>query len=188
MFGRGRAQRKALREAARLLYGAVIDQARNPAFYKDFGVPDSTDGRFELLALHAFLIMRRLGRESGEAARAAGALSQQMFDLMFADMDQNLREMGAGDLGVGRRVKRMAKGFYGRVAAYDAALEGSREAQRQALRRNLYGTLSEEALPAEPVLDAMVEYLCMQAAALDKAEIEALLSGQVAFAGPRALG
>ena len=106
---------RARRDSARLLYAAVVARAREPVFYTRFRVPDSLDGRFDMIALHAFLVLRRLKEEGADGA----ALGQALFDVIFSDMDRSLREMGAGDLGVGRRVKRMARGFYGRIAAYD---------------------------------------------------------------------
>ena len=81
-------------------------QARQPGFYRDCGVPDSVDGRFELIALHTFLVLHRLKADATDTE----ALGQALFDVMFQDMDQSLRELGAGDLGVGPRVKRMAQG------------------------------------------------------------------------------
>src|SRR5262249_18572993 len=120
------------------LYGAVVAQARRPAFYLRFGVPDTLDGRFDMIALHVFLVMRRLKAE-GEEGRA---LSQALANRFFADLDRSLREMGVGDLGVGRRVKVMAKAFYGRIAAYEAGLNSGDTALGEALKRNLYGTVS----------------------------------------------
>ncbi len=84
---------------ARALYEGVVAQARQPGFYRDCGVPDSVDGRFELIALHAFLVLHRLKADPTDTA----ALGQALFDVMFQDMDQSLRELGAGDLGVGPR-------------------------------------------------------------------------------------
>ena len=82
-------------QTARELYAGVVKQARQSLFYADYGVPDSLDGRFEMIALHAFLLLHRLKSDNPEAA----ALSQAVYDVFFADMDQCLREMGAGDLG-----------------------------------------------------------------------------------------
>ena len=96
--------------AADKLYRSVVSQARRPEFYLLVGVPDSLDGRFELNALHVFLVLDRLKQDY---PRGAG-LGQALHDVFFADMDHSLREMGAGDLGVGKRVKKMAQGFYGR--------------------------------------------------------------------------
>lgn len=181
LFGQSQHQR-----AAHDLYSSVIGQSRQTAFYQRMGVPDSVDGRFDMIVLHAFLIMRRLKRiaEDGagrrEAAQAA-ALSQAVFDLMFADMDQNLREMGVGDLGVGRRVKRMATGFYGRVAAYDEGLDAAGErVLEEGLRRNLYGTTPGV---GDGVLKAMAGYLRREAARLDGQPLDSLLAGHVDFGG-----
>src|SRR3954454_20479676 len=91
------------RDAAHRLYAALVAAARRPGFFTEGGVPDTLDGRFELIALHAVLVLRRLNRE-----REAQDLAQELFDTMFADLDRALREMGVGDLGVGSRVKRMA--------------------------------------------------------------------------------
>ena len=93
--------------------------ARRPSLYITFGVPDTVNGRFEMMVLHGFLIMRRLRDEGSEGAEVA----QNLFDILFADMDDALRAMGVGDLGVGRRVRKMAEAFYGRAGAYDDALE-----------------------------------------------------------------
>lgn len=119
------------------LYAAAVRGARRPEFYALCGVPDTLDGRFELVALHAFIVLRRLKRRSGRTA-------QEFCDAIFADMDDNLREMGAGDLGVGRRVRTMAKAFYGRVAAYEGGLSAGEAALCEALARNVYGTVRAE--------------------------------------------
>ena len=100
------------------LYATVVAQARQPHFYAAWDVPDTAEGRFEMIALHAFLLLRRLKAERQRTA----TLAQDFFDLMFADLDRNLREMGIGDTGIGKRVKAMAQSFYGRIAAYDAGL------------------------------------------------------------------
>ena len=162
---------------ARMLYDTVVMQARRPDFYRDLGVPDTVDGRFELVALHGYLLLRRL-RPLDDGA----GLAQGLFDVIFADMDASLREMGAGDLGVGRRVKTMAKGFYGRMAAYDAGLAGE-VPLADALRRNLYGTVE----PTEAALTAMAQYLRDAAQSLEKQPESALLAGQATFPDPPAL-
>ena len=161
---------------AAALYGRIVDQARLPVFYRAGGVPDTLDGRFELIALHAFLLFHRLKRE-GEAG---AGLSQAVFDTMFADMDASLRELGAGDLGVPPRIKRMVNGFYGRIAAYEAGLAGPDGALDEALRRNLYGTVTPD--PAVPA--AMAAYLRAAIAVLAGQEGAALLAGAVVFPPP----
>lgn len=162
------------REAAAQLYGAVVAQARDPVFYRELEVPDSLDGRFEALALHAFLVLNRLKADGEPAAD----LAQALFDAFFEDMDRSLREMGAGDLGVGKRVKAMAQGFYGRIRAYEQGLAGGETALADALRRNLWGTVPA---PADVHVAALSRYLKRQQAALAAQPIAALAAGRVAF-------
>lgn len=166
-----------LKTAADLAYRRVIEQSRAPGFFIAAGVPDTLDGRFELICLHAFLYLHRLKREQRQAA----ALGQRFFDLMFADFDRGLREMGTGDLSVGREVKRMAQAFYGRIAAYEAGLAaGDDAALLPALARNLYGTA-----PASPAcLTAMAGYLRREADGLQGADPAGLLAGDIAFGEP----
>jgi cytochrome b pre-mRNA-processing protein 3 len=117
------------------LYGAAVTAARDPFLYTVLGVPDTLDGRFDMVSLHAFLLIRRLKREPTPGA----ALAQATFDAMFSDMDVNLREMGVGDLSVGRKVRVMWEAFHGRSAAYQAALDTADvEALEAALIRNVW--------------------------------------------------
>lgn len=128
---------------AHALYAPIVEQFRLPVFYETWDVPDTVDGRFDLLAIHAFLVMRRLGRIGADRAEEGKVLSQAVFDLMFADMDQNLREMGVNDLAVGRKVHQMAEAFYGRVNAYDKAFGEGEGALADAVARNLYRKAEE---------------------------------------------
>jgi cytochrome b pre-mRNA-processing protein 3 len=161
------------RLAASAAYNAIVARAREPWFYGAGGVADTPDGRFELLALHAFLVLHRLRREGPATRRFA----QQLFDMMFADLDRALREMGVSDLGVGRRVKALAAGFYGRVAAYEKGLADP-VALAAALRRNLYGG----AAPGDAALAALTLYVQRQVAALAALPLAPLLAGDVRFA------
>ena len=162
--------------AAALAYARVVEQAREPVFFTEWGVPDTIDGRFELICLHAFLYLQRLKRERPRAA----PLAQRFFDTMFADFDRSLRELGTGDLSVGREVKRMAAAFYGRIAAYEAGLAADDAALAPALARNLYGT----APPTATALAAMAAYVRRAAVRLDRHAGTELLAGQVAFGKP----
>ncbi len=176
--------------AARRLYARVVEQARRPWFYETGGVPDTLDGRFETIALHAFLLLRRLKRESVRAAAhgsglrpARGqAVSRAVIETMFADMDASLREMGVGDQGVGPRVQRMAAGFYGRIAAYETGLSGSDPALAAALRRNLYGTVE----PDPAAIAAVCAYVRAAAARLSGQPFAGLRTGVVEFGDPGA--
>lgn len=130
------------------LYERIVAQSRLPAFYARLGVPDTPEGRFDLLALNAFLVMDPLGKSDPRAA-------QRLFDLMFDDMEVNLRELGVSDIRIGARVKKLAQDFYGRSQAYREALRvGDRPALMAALDRNLYAKQ-----PSRPeLLAAMAAY------------------------------
>lgn len=164
------------RKSAAALYLAVVEQARQSEFYADMGVPDTIDGRFDMILLHAFLLLRRL-RSAGKQGHR---LSQAIFDVMFADMDRNLREMGVGDLSVGKRVKKMVAAFYGRMAAYDSGLETDEADLGAALSRNLYGT----SVPAPGQLEAMADYVRSQDVRLAAQEAAELLAGRVIYGDP----
>lgn len=161
-------------DAAAELYDRAVAQARSPAFYTDLEVPDTLDGRFELVALHVYLILRRLRADHARTGR----LSQALFDRMFEDMDGSVRELGAGDLGVGPRVKKMARNFYGRIKAYDQGLAGDRAELQAALRRNLYGNV--EAV-SESAVAAMAAYLARESAALAGRPLDEVVQGRVGF-------
>jgi len=165
--------------AAQALYAQVVEQARLPGFYRDLGVPDTLDGRFDMIVLHAFLVLHRLTTEG----QAQGPVGQALFDLMFADMDASLRELGVGDLSVGKKVKQMATGFYGRVAAYEEGLAAGDDALAGALRRNLYGTTTADA----GHVTAMAGYVRRQATALAGQPVAALNGGAVRFTAPGGL-
>ena len=175
-------RRRGERDRALALYIASVEQARRPGFYTGCGVADSLDGRFDLIVLHVFLVVRALRPLGPEGKR----LSDLMFKIMMDDMDMNLREMGVGDLSVGKRVKTMARAFYGRAAAYDSAFDAEREAAEgdageagleAALGRNVYGAHELEA--SEIAL--LLRYVRGAEAELAGQPGEALLSGQVAF-------
>ena len=174
LFGRLR-RTAAERDAARALYVAAVARARDPLFYARHGVPDSLDGRFDMIALHVFLILHRLKQEGG----GTKALAQTLFDTMFADMDESLREIGVGDLAVGRRVKTMAQALYGRIAAYQAALESADEGElAAALGRNLY----RGAAPPAAAVEAVAAYTRVQAAHLAGIGFAELAAGGDIFA------
>lgn len=174
MFG---ARQKQVRDAAEAAYARVVDQARQPAFFTCCGVPDTLDGRFEMICLHAFLLLHRLKSERPPANR----LSQRLFDTMFADLDRSLREIGTGDLSVGRQIKRMAQGFYGRIRAYQDGVDGDDGLLEAALIRNLYGTV---AAPSPASLRRMTGYLRTAVIELQRQPAEELLAGRVRFAAP----
>lgn len=133
-------KRKSPHEAfAAALYARTAEQARHPELFEVCGIPDTLDGRFDALALHAALMIDRLRREpDGEG------LAQAFFDAMFRHLDLTLREIGVQDLGVGRRIKIMAEGLHGRALAYREALAGGPAPLSDVLRRNAYGGRSPD--------------------------------------------
>jgi cytochrome b pre-mRNA-processing protein 3 len=165
-------------EAAHLLYLALVDQARRPEFYADWGVPDSRDGRLELVYVHAALVMRRLRREGS----AGQELAQALFDLMFRDLDRHLREWGVGDQSVGKQVKRLAQSFYGRAVALDRVIAAvDRTGLQDVLRRNVYAEVAE---PPRVAVARLGDYLLAQERWLATLDGAALLSGAVTFSPP----
>ncbi len=161
---------------AERLYLAVVAQARQPVFYADLGVPDTPLGRFEMIALHAYLVFRRL-RGGGREARA---LAQAVHDVMFNDMDRSLREMGVGDLGVGKRVKKLATNLYGRIAAYDEGMDaGDDQVVAAALARNVFVDAAGDTAAGQTRL---AQYMRVQAAYLATQSVAAIGAGQVGFA------
>ena len=140
------------------IYRIAVDQARISDLYQKYGVPDTVDGRFEMVTLHIFLILRRL--KGAKSPR--GDISQALFDYMFEDMDLSLREMGAGDMGIGKRVKAMVQAFYGRVASYEEGLTATGDELTKAIERNVFGTVDAPSCSA----DRLAEYVRMQDRAL----------------------
>lgn len=160
------------------LYGAIVAQARKPAFYVEFGVPDTIEGRFDLLVLHLVLVLRRLSR-GGDRGRAFG---QQLFDAFCRDLDGNLREMGVGDLTVPKRMRHFGEAFYGRQAAYLAALDAENPADfENALSRNI---LQEGGIDARAA--GLARYARAIARQLDAQQDAALFGGVLDFPDPEA--
>ncbi len=155
-------------------YAVVVQQARASRLFGELEVPDTVDGRFEMLALHAFLVLRRLKGGSEETSD----FGQELFDVMFEDMDVSLREMGAGDVGIGKRVKAMVQAFYGRVAAYEAGLANGSHALGEALRRNVYRGVE----PGDASVRALAGYIALQDRHLSTVALDDIVAGRYAFA------
>jgi cytochrome b pre-mRNA-processing protein 3 len=120
------------RRTIEAIYGMIVTQAREPTFYKELGASDTVNGRFDVLILHLWIVLRRF-----RSANGADQTSQALFDRFCEDMDANLREMGVGDLTVPKRMQAFGEAFYGRTAAYDAALAAGPDALAQALCKNV---------------------------------------------------
>ena len=121
------------------LYGTIVAQARTRAFYQIYGVPDTVNGRLEMIMLHAVLILQRLEREPAKVR----ALGQGIFDRFCRDMDESMREMGVGDLAVPRKMRRIGEAFYGRQETYRQALVAADEQPLAAALRNVFADGSD---------------------------------------------
>lgn len=156
------------------LYGAAVAAAREPALFERLSIPDTVEGRFDLVSLHVALVIRRLRQD---ADRRGPALAQAVFDAMFADMDLNLREMGVGDLSVGKKVREAWEAFHGRALAYEAALDsGDEAALAGALARNVWRGAAPEGAAGRLAAAARA-----QAAHLAGQGIDSLAAGRAAF-------
>lgn len=176
MFNFLKSKRRSALDAARNLYDLIMDQSREPYFYADCKVPDTVEGRFELLALHVGLVVNRLSRsDMGSEGRV---LAQALFDVMFRNLDWSLREMGVGDLAVPRRVKRMMESFKGRTFAYDEAVKSGSGEIKHALIRNMYGKVSD---PHMDQLEAMADYVQACVSKLDGIGLSDYWRGRVEF-------
>jgi cytochrome b pre-mRNA-processing protein 3 len=160
-------------EAVARVYELIVTQSRRPEFYRDLAVADSLDGRFDMLSLHAMLVLRRLKQEPARTHR----FSQGLFDHMFKDMDMSLREIGVGDLSVGKRVKQMSSAFLGRIVAYEKGLSEGDEALVDALTRNVY----REQAPEVAVLQRLADYVLRVDERLTTVPLTAILTGEKAF-------
>ncbi len=163
------------RETIRILHGRILAASRRPGLYTALGVPDTVEGRFEALSLHVILVLRRLGPLPPPAADVA----QDLVDSVFMQLDSELRELGIGDMGVPKRIKRLGASFYARAGAYGAALDaGDRGELAAVLARNVLDRDDPEA--AGP-LAAHVEAM---AAALSGQDLDGLLGAGPHFPEP----
>jgi len=186
MFGTLFKQKNKTQQVARDLYAQALSNTRAPAFYIDGGVPDTFDGRFDLLMLHLFLILNPL-IETPEN----DAIAQAVFDVTFKDMDQTLREMGIGDMGVPKHQKRMMKAFNGRMHSYKIAIEPESFADKDikglgpttlegALRRNLFGTVVDADGFDASYVDKMAHFVRHNVVEQGKA-VNDIVQGRITF-------
>ena len=162
-----------------VLYGAIVAQARHPAFYHHLGVPDTANGRLEMVVLHCVLVLARLEAE-GAALRPLG---QALFDHFCSDIDGNLREMGVGDMAVPRKMKAIAEAFYGRKRAYDAALAAAGPDElAAALARNVH----TDTTAADAGVRQLAAYMREAVRTLAAVDGAALQRGELSFPDPLA--
>ncbi len=165
--------RRKTRDAEHSVYCQIVAQARQPVFYLDYKVPDTIDGRFDLIVVHAVLLFGRLRGEGEKVAQFA----QNVFDLFFHDMDASLRELGVSDVRVPKKIKTMGEAFYGRADAYMPFIDNADETGlAEALVRNVYPDVQ-----GPTGAPALARYMIAAAAHLKSLETEAIMAGQVTF-------
>ena len=165
------------REVGRALYASVVEQSRSPALYQALGAPDTVEGRFEVYSLHVILVLDRLGSATEDRAKD---VSQALFDTYVKALDHALREMGVGDMSVGKKMRKLGEAFFGRVKSSQAAFAGLPDAGplRDFLTRTVYA--GDEAAPAAE----MADYVAAQRAHLANLPLDDLLEGRVAWRRP----
>jgi cytochrome b pre-mRNA-processing protein 3 len=161
----------------RAVYEAIVAAARHPRLYEKYGVPDTVDGRFEMITVHVMLVLRALALKQ---APAIETFRQKLVDEVFRDMDRSLREMGTGDLSVAKKVRKMAEVFYGRVSVYSAALDSSGSNLKASLIRNLLPDGKNDAGASH-----LAEYLRETDILLKAQDPERIIAGAVIFGEPR---
>lgn len=165
-------RRRVERQAAERLYQACVGAARRPALYLAYGVPDTLQGRFEMMALHLFPVLHRLMHDPGDDPELARLVSESF----VADMDSAFREMGVGDVTVPKRMTTLYRSFGGRISAYKAALASEDAALVAALARNVFPESPEDSRA-----DALARYLRAAVRALRDAELDRLRRGEAPF-------
>ena len=170
MFGAAASANRTITDA---LYDQIVAAARQPLLYAEWNVPDTPLGRFEMIALHVFLVLHRLRGETGEARDVA----QNLTDAFFADVEHSMRELGIGDLGVPKRMKKLARMFYGRAVAYGEAIDrDDRPALAAALARNVR---PDE--PSWPQAAELAGYVMAAHRGLAAQPLSDLISGRIEF-------
>lgn len=175
LFGR----KKANLAVVRRQYETITRTARNPLFYREMNAPDTVMGRFEILVLHMVLFFRH-SRNAGDIAQM---VAQEIVEAFFEDIDHSMRELGIGDAGVPKRMKKLTRMFYGRVKSYeDAIAAGDAAALAAALGRNIHPAAEADA----PPMDALAAYALVADAGLAAVPARHFEDGTVAFPDPAA--
>ncbi len=160
---------------ASVVYEKIITQSRSKQFYEFLDIPDTFDGRFELMVLHAFLVVRRL-KDSKKKLK----FGRDIMTLLFDNFDLSLREVGVGDMGIGKKIKLMADSFYGRAFAYEEALKDDGELLEQTLNRNVF---KKDERNKSKSLKMLADYIRKEALAIEKLSDSDLLDARLTF-GP----
>lgn len=171
---------KRLNDSGQGLFLSIIEQSRLPFFYADMGVADSIDGRFDVMVLHMAILLDKLDMHSDEVPEAM-KLRRIVQEIMFDNLDLTLREIGVGDLGVGKKIKVMAEAFYGRVKAYQALfLSENLEEMSEAIKRNVYRGNETD----KNILSHLSAYIFKMQHDVSKQPIVDIMEGKITFLKP----
>ena len=164
------------RAIGQALYQRVVDQSRTPALYTGLGAPDTVEGRFELYSLHIVLVLERLRGHGEQAAE----VSQALFDTYVKSLDDALREMGVGDLSVGKKMRKLGEALFGRAKSYEAAFQAlpATELLEALLVRTIYAQTDTAHA------GRLVDYVLGQRAHLATQDLDRLLAGEVDWSAP----
>ncbi len=187
LFQKNGHTKKHTHSVAKNLYACALENTRQKIFYTQYAIPDSFDGRFDLLLLHIFLILNRIMDQENYKD-----LSQALFDITFKDMDQTLREMGIGDMGVPKHMKRMMKAFNGRMHNYQIAvapetlvnheIEGlTATSLENTLARNLYSVKDAQEINNPEIIKKICAFTHNNLARNGKKDITELMKGRAYF-------
>jgi cytochrome b pre-mRNA-processing protein 3 len=159
------------RAIGQTLYQRVVDQSRTPALYADIGAPDTVEGRFEIYTLHVVLLLERLRGHGEQAAE----VSQALFDTYVKSLDDALREMGVGDLSVGKKMRKLGEALFGRAKSYEAAFQAlpATELLEALLVRTIFADADAAGAPR------LTAYVTAQRAHLASQDLERLVAGEV---------
>jgi cytochrome b pre-mRNA-processing protein 3 len=157
--------------SAHALYVALSDHARNTFFYTEAQVPDTLDGRFDMHVVLVFLTLERLKRDAGTES-----MQRALLECFFSSLDRSLRELGVGDLGVGKRIRKMADACHGRLTRYQRDWADA-TTRRAAVLDNIYRA---DTARADTGLDALLSHLQQFEAALAAQNVTTLTSGKLA--------
>lgn len=153
-------------------YNAIVAQSRQPKFYRDWDVPDTVTGRFDMISIHMCLVFRRLRAETGQG----NPFTQDLFDLFFNDMDRSLREMGVNDVSIPKRIQKMGNIFYGLVSKMTKAIDNEdKKSLSSVIDRNLFDEEKPEAATA------LAGYIFEIAGALDAQAPDDIIAGKLVF-------
>ncbi len=172
---------KNINKSPEQLFSLVIEQTRLPVFYTEFKIEDTLDGRFDLMSLHMALLLGKIDQH--EEHENFSSLKRRLQEVMFDNLDLTVREIGVGDMSVGKKVKVMAEAFYGRMIAYQKSLNAEdQEGLKNALRRNLY----REKEMSDAVVDKVSDYVFLQWKHICSHSIEQVMADEFSFLKPEA--